>query len=463
MKLTRYTPTLVLAAVLLLLGVYLVVVEIPRQKKAGEAEQNADRLFKFESGDVDTIELRDPSGPIELKKSPDGKWRLTKPLETEADQREVQSLITTVADIRFTRVVEEQVSNMAEFGLAHPNVDITLTLPDRAERLLIGDDGPMPSTVYIQKDGDPRVVLAQQWIKGSLTRTAFDFRTKIILTIDHDKVDQVGLEFPKRSFLLAKQDKNWILKKPIEGPADEDALNTLTLMLQNLRATFFVDPGPAHEKALKSLKKPLVTVTTRETENGAQKSQSARFYAAPEKDSVYVITEPDKPIYRVAKANMDELKPELFHYEDKRLVNVQPESVKGIEIHTPTDQYTLVSKETGWAIQNEKRPIKQDLVKRLLEQIEKLKAFQATEAPVKKPAAVGLKPPVYELRLLDQNQKALAELRLGHELKGMLYAQGNTPLGIAMVNKDFLDEIPRKSELIKKEEPKKENKPDTKK
>ena len=459
----KFTTTIILAAVLLLLGVYLAVVEIPHQKKAGEAEQNADRLFKFESSDVDTVELRYPSGLIELKKSPEGKWRLTKPLEVDADQREVQSLISTVADVRFTRVVEEQAANLSEFGLAHPNVDITLTLPDRAERILIGDEGPMPSTVFIQKDGDPRVVLAQQWIKGSLTRTAFDFRTKIILPIDHDKVDQVELEFPKQHFLINKPDKQWLLKKPMEGPADEDAINTLTLMLQNLRAAFFIDPGPDHEKILKSLKKPLVTVTTRTSENGVQKSQTARFYTAPEKDSVYVVTENDKPIYRVAKANMDELKPELFHYQDKRMVNVPPDSVKGIEIHTPKDQYKLVSKETGWAIKDETRPIKQDLAKRLVEQIEKLKAFQAADVPAKKSATVGLKPPVYEIRLADQNQKTLAELRLGKELKGMLYAQGNTPLGIALVNKDFLDEIPRKTELIKKEEPKKETKPDTKK
>ena len=459
----KFTSTIILAAVLLLLGVYLVVVEIPHRKKATETEQNADRLFKFESGDVGSVELRYPSGLIELKKTPEGKWRLTKPLEVDADQREVQSLISTVADVRFTRVVEEQAGNLAEFGLAHPNVDITFTLPDRAERLLIGDDGPMPSTVYIQKDGDPRVVLAQQWIKGSLTRTAFDFRTKIILPIDHDKVDQVELEFPKQHFLIAKQDKQWLLKKPTETPADEDAVNTLTLMLQNLRAAYFIDPGPDHDKTMKGLKKPLVTVTTRTTENGAQKSQVARFYTAPEKDSVYVITENNNPIYRVAKANMDELKPELFHYQDKRMVNVQTDAVKGIEVHTPKDQYTLVSKESDWALKGENQPLKQDLVKRLVEQIGKLKAFQPTEAPVKKPAAVGLKPPAYEIRLTDQNQKTLAEIRLGKELKGMLYAQGNTPLGIALVNKDFLDEIPRKSELIKKEEPKKEDKPAAKK
>ncbi len=442
-----------MAAALLLLTVYLVVVEIPQEKKAKQAEQTADQLFNFKSSDVESVDLRYPASEIELRKSPDGKWEVTKPLHTEADQREIQSLIATVADIRFTHVVEEEAAALSEFGLDHPNVEITLTFPDRTERVLLGDDGPMPGTLYVRKDGDPRVVLTQQWIKGSLTRTVFDFRTKIILPIEHENVDQVQLGFPKQMFRLAKQDTRWLFKNPIEGSADEDALNSLILMLQNLRATFFIDPGPDREKTMKGLKKPLVTVTTSESESGATKSRTVRFYDAPEKDSVYVITDPDKPIYRVAKANMDELKPDLFHYQDKHLVTVREDAIKGIIIHTPTEQYTLSLKETGWTIEGEALPVNQDRVKRLMEQIEKLKAFQATEKPVKNPASVGLKPAAYEIQLTDPTKKTPATLQLGSELKGMLYAQGNTRLGIVLVNKDFLDEIPKKSELLKKEEP----------
>ena len=442
-----------MAAALFLLVVYLVVVEIPQQEKTERAEQTAEQLFNFKSSDIETIELRYPASEIELRKSQDGKWQMTKPLKTEADQREVQSLISTVGDVRFTRVVEEQAAHLSEFGLDHPHVDITLTLPDHAERLLLGDDGPMPGTLYARKDGDPRVVLVQQWIKGSLTRTVFDFRTKMVLPIEHEKVDQVQLEFPKKIIRLDKQDGRWLFGNPVEGLADEAALTSLTLMLQNLNATTFIDPGPDRDKTIEGFKKPIVTVTTRESDNGAQKSKTARFYDDPGKDSIYVTTDPDKPIYRVAKTHMDELKPELFHYQDKHLVSVQRDAVKGIDIHTPTEQYTLSSKDNGWMLEGETRPVNPDRVKRLLEQIEKLKAFQATEKPVKNPAAVGLKPAMIEIRLTDQTRKALATLQLGSELKGMLYARGNTPLGIVLVNKDFLDEIPKKSELLKKEAP----------
>jgi Domain of unknown function (DUF4340) len=452
-----------MALILLVLGAYLLIVEIPHEKKAREAEQNADRLFKFESADVDTVELRYPNAEIELRKAKDGNWSLAKPLQTEADQREVQSLISTIADIRYNRVVEEQAGNLDEFGLTHPNADIKLTLPDGMQEIKIGDNGPLSGTIYLQKGGDPRVLLAQQWIKGSLTRTVFDFRTKIILPIDHDKVDRLELGFPKIRFDLARKDKEWRLTKPIDTPADDDALNNLTLMLQNLRANFFIDPGPDRDKAMKALKRPLVTVVTHEPENNADRPQTARFYDAPEKQDVYVVTEPDKPIYRVARTNMDELKPDLFHYQDKRLLAFKPDDVKGIAVRSAKEQYTLELKSDAWVMKNEKKPVRQEAVTRFLDQIQKLKAFQPVESRVKKPAKVGLGPSVREIRLLDQNRKTLAALDVGNELKGMLYAKGNTKLGIAMINKDFLDEIPRKSELTKKPEPPKGPKPAAKK
>jgi len=455
---SRFTPTLILAAALLLLAVYLVVVELPEQEKAKQTEATADQIFNFKSADVEEIALHYPAESIELTKAPDGKWQVSKPIQTEADQREVQSLISTVADIRFTKVVEEQASDLSEFGLNHPAVDITLTLPDRTEQLLIGDDGPMPSTLFVQKKGDPRVVLTPQWIKGSLTRTVFDFRTKVLLPIEQEKMDRVLLEFPKRSILLAKQDQHWIIKKPVDEPADEDAVGSLTLMLQNLRATFFIDPGPEHDRTLKGLKKPLVVVTGQETVNGGPRSVTARFFDAPEKDSVYVVTEPDQPIRRVARANLDELKSDLFHYQDKHLVRLQRDLIEGIDIRTPDEHFRLARKETVWTMENEPKPISQDRIIRLLEQIERLKSVQAPENPVKDPTKVGLKPADYEIQLSIPKEKAAPSLRLGKELKGMLYAKGNTTLGIVLVNKDFLDEIPKKDELLKKEEPPKDKK-----
>jgi hypothetical protein len=104
-------------------------------------------------------------------------------------------------------------------------------------------------------------------------------------------------------------------------------------------------------------------------------------------------------------------------------------------------------------MEGEAQPVNQDRVKRLFEQIEKLKAVQEPEKPAKNPSLLGLKPAAYEIILTDPAMKMPATLQLGIELKGMLYARGNTTIGIVLVNKDFLDEIPKKEELLKKEQP----------
>ena len=215
-------------------------------------------------------------------------------------------------------------------------------------------------------------------------------------------------------------------------------------MLGNLRAQAFIDPGPARDEARKDLKDPLLKLSVQEGDKGL----TAEFFPAPEGDSVYVITDPGRPIYRVAAANMDKMKPALFHYQDKHMVEFSSDRVEIIQIHSPDEDLTLTRDSGEWRIQDENRPIRQPILLRTLEQLEKLKAYQAPGGPVENAASVGLQPAVFEIRLMNRNRDLLARLRLGNEFKGMLYAEGNTNLGIVLVDKDYLDEIPKRSELL---------------
>ena len=274
---SKYSPTLLLAIILLLLSAYAVFYEIPRWQKAEEAEELAHRLFTFRSDDVKSFNLRSLTEDIRIEKSDSENWRMTEPLQTGADSREIESFLSTISNIRFSRVVEERVTDAAEFGLDRPKLEIILTLPHYVERLLIGNDGPFSDTIYVEKDSSQRVVLAQQWIKTSLSRTPFDFRTKIILPVRSDPINRLDLTFPNlRLELHAKQDK-WQLVRPIEAPADHETLGGLTSMLENLRATQFYDPGPDRQSIQKTFTLPLAEITL----HRGGKIDPIRFYDSP--------------------------------------------------------------------------------------------------------------------------------------------------------------------------------------
>ena len=462
MKSSSFRTTFILGLILLVLATYVGVIEIPKEREARQAKESADRIFSLDRGAVREIILLYPGFEFHLARTDPDQWRLTQPLEAEADGREATSLISTLADLRYLRVVEETGADPAEFGLSHPNADVSLVLPDRTERLRIGDTGPTGTTVYAQKEGDPRIFQVPQWIKGSLTRTVFDLRNKIIFPFQRGQVDRLFLEFPKNRFEMAKESGLWTIIKPSESPADEETLNALFQSLENLRASEFIDPGPLADKTRKRLKAPIVTASLHLADSDPQTLRTVRFYEGPDPGSVYVRTDPDKVIYRAGRATLDEIKPDVFRYKDKHLLLFNKETIRRIELKTPKEQVLLTRDGTEWKLEGEARPILQERVTRLLDQLEKLRAFQTADPPAS-PASTGLKIPAYEVRLLDADRKSVASLRIGIQLKGMLYAKGNPALGVVQINRDFLDELPRKNELIKTAPAAGEAKPDEKK
>lgn len=441
-----------MAISLLTLLAYLFLVELPQERKKQDADLNAKKVLSLDEAAVKAIQIRYPDQAIQLEKNPENHWQITSPLVAEADDREVKSVLSTVMDMRLTRVVEERNQDPAQYGFDHPPVEVTLILPDKEEQITVGDDGPVANTLYVKRGSDQRVVLAEQWIKGSLTRTLFDLRNKNILTINRDKVTELQLDFPKLSFPMAKEQSasggQWMLKAPKTLKADNDTISNLLLLLQNLRATGFVDFEEEKALARKELKKAELTVSLMEE----GKNPTASFYRTREKGVLFAVTTPDRPLYRISDTVLTDFKPDLFHYQDKRLLAFDQDKVKEIEVKTPSESYRLKQMRGTWVIEGETGELDQEAVTRFLNHLSMVRAQKRPDPPVLASTA-GFEQPSTEVRLTDSAGQVLGELKVGSEAQGMLYAMGAPELGITLLNKDILDNIPKKNELMK---PKKE-------
>jgi hypothetical protein len=440
----RFRTTLILFIVLAALAGYLYFVELPQEQAAQEEQRVAQELVAFREPDVTGITLRYPDHSAALERR-DGGWIVTEPLQYDADAREVQSLITTLTDQSATRVIEENSRELAEFGFDRPAVDIVYRLGDRSERVLIGADGPMPNTLFLRRDSDGKVVLAEQWIRGSLTRRLYDLRAKQVVKLDTDAVTGLALDFPKQPFRLEKQDGSWRIIAPRPYPGDADQIGSLLITLQNLRALQFIDAEADKAALRKRLKRPEVIVTA----TTADSDVSVSFFRDRPKgaavDTAYAVTAADRPIYEVAVANLDELKPLFYRFADKRLAVFEPDAIDQIGIRTPQETYRLTRAASGWTLDGATEPVNAELVTRLLDHLGQLRA--SAPAPAGKQAA-GLNPGRYEIQLLGSG-RPVATVRIGRESDGSLYAQGPEPLGPVLISRDVLDNIPKRSELIK--------------
>ncbi|HLB94950.1 MAG TPA: DUF4340 domain-containing protein, partial [Nitrospiria bacterium] len=280
----------------------------------------------------------------------------------------------------------------------------------------------------------------------------FDLRNKNVLPMDRDKVAELKLDFPKLGFLMAKEQSSasggsggqWMLKAPKTLKADDDTINNLLLLLQNLRATGFIDNEQERSATRKEFKKAELTVSLRDE----GKDHSVSFYRTKEKGVLLAVTTPDRPLYRISDTVLTDFKADLFYYQDKRLLAFDQEKVQDIEVKTPSESYRLKQTSGVWFIEGEVGELDTDAVTRFLSHLTVVGAQQQPDSQIL-PVAAGLDPPATEVKLMDASGQTLGALKVGSEAQGMLYAMGVPELGITLISKDILDNIPKKIELIK--------------
>jgi hypothetical protein len=82
----KIRPTLFLLGILLVLGIFIVLVEIPSQKKEVITKQGEKNVFIFDEKNVREVSIRNPGGEYLIVRDPHEKWKMVKPVEADADQ-----------------------------------------------------------------------------------------------------------------------------------------------------------------------------------------------------------------------------------------------------------------------------------------------------------------------------------------------------------------------------------------
>ncbi len=112
--------------ILLALGGYVYFVEVPHEKKAAEEK----KLLTLDKEAVSELTLTYPNRTLTLKKTDAGKWRITQPIEADADETTVKNLINAIADAEVKRTLDEAPQDLAVYGLTTPVVKAKLVLKD---------------------------------------------------------------------------------------------------------------------------------------------------------------------------------------------------------------------------------------------------------------------------------------------------------------------------------------------
>ena len=189
----------------------IVEIEIERSKDLADNKNTKDK------GKTPEIKPTTPGAfeKIKLKKS-GSDWHLVEPVEDEADNSNVQSLVSTIATTESDRTVEENPKDLEPFGLKSPVIKIRIRrdAATPVTQINIGRDTPVGYSVYAQIGGKPSVILAGKAIKTTFSKSLLDLRNKKVTSVPRSEASEIEIQNQHETFLVKKdKNDNWMLAR----------------------------------------------------------------------------------------------------------------------------------------------------------------------------------------------------------------------------------------------------------
>ena len=439
-----------MAVVLGGLGLYLYVVELP-QKESQERQETADqKVLLLEQENLSELTMKTDQDHLVFARTPDKGWMITAPINTEADQREVQNLIRALVTGTVARTVEDHPADLTPFGLDNPVTTITVAAGAAREAFSIGDTGPLTSTLYVLRESDRKVLLTNLAPKDFVNKTLMTFRRKDLLRLSQGEVDRIRLTYPTTEIVLyqgqEKPKSKWRIRYPIEAEADQTEVRILLFRLEDLKALGIIDPGPERDALTKTLAAPKVKVTI----HTADGDQTVKLYQPNQASGeAFAETSPVGPLYRVNPTAIRDLTKELFTFQDKRLLGIDYTDIAMLSVNTPTERYVLINQQNEWVLEDQPGAMLDQQATDLF--VSRVANVPAEERVVKQAgplAPYGLVTPAAEFIATGRDGKIAGKLSIGSRASGLAYAMGQRIPGVFQIRADLLTQIPMKNDLL---------------
>lgn len=292
-------------------------------------------ILKLDQSSITKLELKKKDAdPIVLTKSGAGDWQITAPKSFRADQGTVTSIASTLSSLNSERVVEDKASDLQNFGLAQPALEVDLTAKDKTQKLLLGTDTPAGGAVYAMLAGDPRLFTVATSTKTSLDKNLADVRDKRLLPVDPDKISQIEIVRKNSDLEFGRNKDDWQILKP--RPLRADGVQVGDLVRQLTNAKMDLSAADAKQEAAEFERgAPLATAKVTD-ESGTQQLQVRKS-----KDTYYAKSTAVEGAYKIDTGLGKTLEKNADDFRDKKLFDFGYNDPNTIELHNADKAYFL--------------------------------------------------------------------------------------------------------------------------
>jgi Domain of unknown function (DUF4340) len=301
--------TLALLIVLIGLGGYIYFVTWKQPATSGTGQE---KMFPAAVTDkINELTVKSESGDVTTLKKEDTGWSIVAPTAVMASQSEANAVASGVSQLEIVRVIDANPTNLGEYGLEKPRVEVEFKGADQQPgHLYIGEKTPTGANLYARRNDDKQVFLIAAFQESTLNRTTFDLRDKTLITIPRAKAQSVELTNAGKTVVL-KKDKEWRIASPIDARADYSSSEAILGRIESAQMKSIVaeNVAPADLKQY-GLDKPEAQVTV----NLEGSKAVLQFGRAADDTAVYARDAAKPTVVTVEKSLADDFRKSLDDY-----------------------------------------------------------------------------------------------------------------------------------------------------
>jgi len=192
-----------------------------------------------------------------IERSIGAPWLIVSPFKAEVDPLVIDALTSQLQQAKFKSTLEENPTedDLKKYGLSPPEfmVEATAQVGPNGEpvsvKLTGGIENTFDGSVYMRRNEERPVYLAEGGVRWSLAKGSFDLRKKELASVDETQLKSLEVTAKANSYRLERNaDKSWQLVKPFNALADSNTVNAMLGQLRGAKALSFVTEAMSRKR-----------------------------------------------------------------------------------------------------------------------------------------------------------------------------------------------------------------------
>lgn len=205
-------------------------------------------LTLWDENRVAKVRISGPGGELEVEKEGSKRWRLTSPVDDDADPEKMSQLVRQLCHLPLVERLPGHDFAAEEFGFSRSNVIEVDLISERGTlgKVVLGRDGPFEKTAYasvLPNEGGGGSGLVRMELRDWMASPLAQLRDRRLLRVAPGAITQYRMKTVQGEILLRRDEREprWHIDTPLQCRANDDIAYSLIEELAKMEAEEFRD------------------------------------------------------------------------------------------------------------------------------------------------------------------------------------------------------------------------------